>query len=272
MATISVVIVARDEEKNIETCLQSVSWADETIVIVDDRTVDRTAELAAPLATRVYHHEWEGYGGTKNWAIAQASGDWILSLDADERVPEALAREIRDEVLARDPEVAAYRMARLPYFLGREIRHCGWYPGYVLRLFRKGRVVYDGALVHESVEVDGSIACLHNELEHFTDPTIYHYLRKLNRYTTLAAQDLSSEGRRGSLRDLVLRPPAFFLRMYLLRGGFLDGMHGFMLSYLSAFYVFVKYAKLFTLRSSVPRVTPGSGGPGVGRSAAAADG
>jgi glycosyltransferase involved in cell wall biosynthesis len=247
MATLSVVIVARDEERNIEPCLRSVSWADETIVVIDDRTVDRTAEVAEPLATRLYCREWLGYGKTKNWAIAQACGDWVLSLDADERVSPPLAGEIRDEVLRAEPIASAYEMARLPYFLGREIRHCGWYPGYVVRLFRRGKVRYDDAFVHESVRVEGEIGRLRSELVHYTDPTIYHYLQKLNRYTSLAAQELLSRGRRGCVRDLLLRPPAFFLRMYLVRGGFLDGMHGFVLSYLSAFYVFVKYAKVMAL-------------------------
>lgn len=258
MATLSVVIVARDEERNIEPCLRSVSWADETIVVVDDRTLDRTAEVAEPLATRLYCRSWLGYGETKNWAIAQACGDWVLSLDADERVPPPLADEIRDEILSTEPVVSAYEMARLPYFLGREIRHCGWYPGYVVRLFRRDRVRYDDALVHESLRVEGGIGRLRNELEHYTDPTIYHYLEKLNRYTSLAAQERLSRGRRGSVRDLVLRPPAFFLRMYLLRRGFLDGMHGFVLSYLSAFYVFVKYAKLMALELAESATETGS--------------
>jgi glycosyltransferase involved in cell wall biosynthesis len=243
MATLSVVTLALNEERNIEACLQSVQWADE-LLVVDSGSTDRTVELARKHTDRVITVPWMGYGPTKNQALGLVSGDWVLWLDADERVTPELAGEIRGVLQSGDQGIAAYAMGRRAYFLGRWIRHSGWYPSRVTRLFRKSAGRFTEQHVHEQLLVDGGVAVLHGDLLHFTDPDLHHYFAKFNRYTTLAAQDLEAAGRRWSPVDLLLRPAFQFIKMYLLRRGFLDGMEGFILAVVSSAYVFVKYAKL----------------------------
>jgi len=247
MATISVVTLALNEEQNIEECLRSVSWADERIV-VDSGSTDRTVELARKHTDAVMIVEWKGYGATKNLALEKARGNWVLWLDADERVTPELASEIQHIVRKNDSEPAAYEVSRRAYFLGRWIKHSGWYPSRVTRLFRKERGRFTESRVHEQLWIDGNVGRLRNDLLHFTDPDLHHYFVKFNRYTSLAAEDLFASGRRCTLPDLVLRTPFMFVKMYLLRRGFLDGIQGFILAVVSSAYVFVKYAKLWELQ------------------------
>jgi glycosyltransferase involved in cell wall biosynthesis len=250
MATLSVITITLNEERNITDCLRSVTWADE-IIVVDSGSTDRTVELARQFTRRVYGVEWKGYGAARNHALELATGEWILWLDADERVPDRLADEIRRIIGIEDHTVSGYSVARRAYFLGRWIRHCGWYPSRVTRLFRRTRGKFNERRVHESIMVDGRIERLNNDLLHHTDPSLYHYFTKFNRYTSLAAEDMKSSGITFSLSDILLRPPYVFLKMYVLRLGFLDGMHGLILSLVSSAYVFVKYTKLWELcRSS----------------------
>lgn len=244
MATLSVVTLALNEERNIEACLESVRWADE-ILVVDSGSTDRTVELARKYTDRVITIEWRGYGPTKNYALELVRGDWVLWLDADERVTPELAGEIRDVLASGDGETAAYAMGRRAFFLGRWIRHCGWYPSRVTRLFRRGMARFTEQRVHEQLVVEGNVATLRHDLLHYTDPDLHHYFSKFNRYTTLAAEDLDGAGRRWSPFDLLVRPWFQFAKMYLLRRGFLDGMQGFILAVVSSAYVFVKYAKLW---------------------------
>jgi glycosyltransferase involved in cell wall biosynthesis len=243
MATLSVVTIALNEERNIEACLASVHWADE-LLVVDSGSTDRTVELARKYTDRVITVPWQGYGATKNQALGLVRGDWVLWLDADERVTPELARDIQAVLQAGETPVAAYAMARRAYFLGRWIRHSGWYPARVTRLFRRSAGRFTERNVHEQLVVDGPVAVLGNDLLHFTDPDLHHYFAKFNRYTTLAAEDLDAAGRRWSPADLLLRPWFQFFKMYILRLGFLDGMEGCILAVVSSAYVFVKYAKL----------------------------
>jgi glycosyltransferase involved in cell wall biosynthesis len=246
-------VITLNEEMNIGPCLDALRWADETIV-VDACSSDRTAAIAGAKGASVLTESWAGYGHARNAAIAKASGEWIFAVDADERVPAALAAEIRSIASGEGAARAdVYEVARRAYFLGRWIRRCGWYPGRVARLFRNGSARYDGARVHERLEFGGRPARLSNDLDHYTDDNLFHYLSKFNRYTTLAADDLRERGRRATVADLVLKPPFQFLKMYLLRLGALDGMHGLALSLLSSAYVFVKYAKLRERSVSSPR-------------------
>ncbi|MGA9117632.1 MAG: glycosyltransferase family 2 protein [Bacteroidota bacterium] len=244
MATLTVVTLALNEERNIRDCLASVRWADQ-ILVVDSGSTDRTREIAAGFTDHVLRLEWKGFGGTKNEALAHACGDWILWMDADERVTPELEAEIRRILEEDPPDICAYDVARRSHFLGRWMRHGGWYPSRVVRLFRRGRGRFTEARVHEGLEVEGGKGSLRSDLLHYTDPDLHHYFRKFNRYTTLAAEELGAGGRRFSLRDLLLRPPFQFVKMYLLRRGFLDGIQGFVLAACSAAYVFVKYAKLW---------------------------
>ncbi|HXF99487.1 MAG TPA: glycosyltransferase family 2 protein [Bacteroidota bacterium] len=247
MPELSVITLAYNEEHNIAECLASVRWADE-IIVVDSGSTDRTVELARQFTDKVLTVEWKGYGATKNLALQHAKGEWILWLDADERVPDELAREMREAIRSNDGTIAGYSMPRRAYFLGRWIKHCGWYPGRVTRLFRKSKARFTESNVHEQVVVDGAIAELKHDLLHYTDPNLHHYFQKFNRYTTLAAADLQAAGRRFSLFDILVRPAFLFFKMYVLKRGFLDGMQGFILCVVSSAYVFTKYAKLWELQ------------------------
>jgi glycosyltransferase involved in cell wall biosynthesis len=251
--TVTAVVITLNEERNIGACLDGLRWADETIV-VDACSTDRTAGIARENGAAVLTEPWAGYGHAKNAAIGKATGEWIFSVDADERVPARLAAEVRSIVSGeRTAGAEVYEVARRAFFLGRWIRHCGWYPGRVARLFRNGAARYDSARVHERLEFSGRPGRLSNDLEHYTDDNLFHYLAKFDRYTTLAAEDLRERGRAASAADLVLKPPFQFLKMYVLRLGALDGTHGLALSLLSSAYVFVKYAKLMERSVSSPR-------------------
>ncbi|MBI5471355.1 MAG: glycosyltransferase family 2 protein [Ignavibacteriae bacterium] len=246
MSTVSVITLALNEEHNIVDCLKSVQWANE-ILVVDSGSTDRTVELAKANRANVLTVEWKGYGATKNFALERATGEWILWLDADERVTPELAAEMANIVRENTSEFSGYSAARRAYFLGKWIRHCGWYPGRVTRLFRKSASRFTESNVHEQIKVEGRIGEMKNDLLHFTDPNLQHYFQKFNRYTSLGAQDLAERGKRFSLYDVLVRPPFLFFRMYILRRGFLDGVQGLILCVVSSAYVFTKYAKLWEL-------------------------
>jgi glycosyltransferase involved in cell wall biosynthesis len=241
---LSVLVLTRNEEDNIVPCLQSVQWAEERIV-VDSGSTDRTVELAAPLATKILRLTWKGFGKTKSEALTSAECEWILWLDADERVSAQLGEEIRGIVKTHDASPAAYDVARRAFFLGKWIRHCGWYPSRVTRLFQRVRGTFSDSAVHEYLIIDGTTGHLRNDLDHFTDPDLHHYFSKFNRYTTLAAEEMHSAARTAGLPDLLFRPAFMFVKMFILRRGFLDGIHGFILCAVSSAYVFAKYAKLW---------------------------
>ncbi len=244
MATISVIVLTLNEERNIADCLESVRWADE-IILVDSGSTDQTTAIAGRYTSNIQTIAWQGYGAARNYGVGQAKGEWILWLDADERVMPELAEEIREIVRNDEPGVVGYSVARRAFFLGRWIRHCGWYPSRVTRLFRRGKGKFSETRVHERLMVDGPVVTTRHDLIHHTDPDLNHYFTKFNRYTSLAAEDLRAQGRRFSLVDLLIRPPFTFIKMYLLRAGFLDGIQGLILSVLSSAYVFTKYAKLW---------------------------
>lgn len=251
MSTLSVITVAKDEERNIAACLESVAWAHERIV-VDTGSIDRTGEIARAMTERVLTLPWRGYGGTKNDALIHAHGEWVLWLDADERVTPELAAEIRQVLAGPVTDVSAYAMPRRAWFLGRWMMHGGWYPSPVTRLFRRGTARFTERSVHEELVVDGRTEMLRGDLLHYTDPDLHHYFTKFNRYTTLAAEDLDAAGRRWSLTGQLLRPAYQFARMYFFRRGFLDGVQGLILAVVSSAYVFVKYAKLWERRHGTP--------------------
>ncbi|HEY6192248.1 MAG TPA: glycosyltransferase family 2 protein [Bacteroidota bacterium] len=248
---LSVIVIARNEERNIAECLKSVDWADD-LVVVDAESSDRTAELARRFTGKVFVTPWRGFSEAKELALRHASNEWVLWLDADERVPAGLQAEIRESLKDGAPAFAGFTVARRAYFLGKWIRHCGWYPGLVLRLFRKEAGAFSRSRVHERLELRGPAGRLKHDLLHFTDETLYHYFSKFNSYTSLAAADAHEAGKSCSAYDLLVRPPYLFFKMYVLRRGFLDGMHGLVLSLCSASYVFVKYAKLKELAAGSP--------------------
>jgi glycosyltransferase involved in cell wall biosynthesis len=252
---ISVIVITKNEERNLADCLESVRWARQ-IVVVDAQSTDRTVEVARRYTDDVAVTPWKGYVEAKNAALERATNDWVLWLDADERAMPGLEEEVARIVRGADSGPAAYSVARRAYFLGRWIRHCGWYPGRVVRLFRKSRASFAASHVHERLVVQGETGVLSTDLLHYTDENLYHYFAKLNRYTSLAAADLAERGRIGAVTDLLVRPPFMFFKMYLLQRGFLDGMAGLVLSLASSAYVFAKYAKLYERTVLARRTAP----------------
>jgi len=242
MEKISVAIITRNEEGNIRDCLESVTWADD-VVVVDNGSTDRTLEICREYGARVFSEEWKGYAGQKNSAIEKTRHEWVLSLDADERVTPELRREM-EAAVAESPPADGYWIPRKNYFLGRWVRRCGWYPDLNLRLFRKSRGRFGDRAVHERVEVEGKSLTLNQPLIHVTYRTIADFLQRMDRYSALAAEEMRREGKPFRRRDLLLRPPFTFFQMYFLRAGFLEGTDGLALSALYSFYTFVKYAKL----------------------------
>ncbi len=243
MTPLSVIVITRNEERNIAACLESVRWADE-LVVVDAQSKDNTIGLARQFTQKVFVKPWRSFSDAKEFAVSKSRNEWILWLDADERVTPELASEI-EALLISSPENDAYTVARRAYFLGRWIRHSGWYPGRVARLFRKDRATFSSALVHEGLRVQGAVGELHHDLLHFTDPNLYHYMEKFNRYTSLSGKESFEAGRRFRIVDLFVRPLWLFVKMYVLRLGFLDGVPGLLLAMLSSVYVFTKYAKIW---------------------------
>jgi len=236
-------VITRDEAANIEACLASVAWADD-VLVVDCGSTDRTVEVARAKGARVIVKDWPGYGAQKNFAATQAAHDWILSVDADERVTPELAAEIRAR-LSGDVAAAGFRIPRVTWHLGRWIRTTDWYPDYQTRLYDRRRARWKERRVHESVTADGPVAQLAHDLQHYAYRDITHHHQTMDRYTTLAAEDMYASGRRAGWVDVVLHPPAAFLRNYVLRRGFTDGLPGFIISVMNAHYVFLKFAKLW---------------------------
>ncbi|MBI5266596.1 MAG: glycosyltransferase family 2 protein [candidate division Zixibacteria bacterium] len=246
MTRLSVVIITHNEETNLARCLESVRFADE-IIMADSHSTDRTVEIASQFGARTFTIEWSGFGPAKQFAVDQATGEWILSIDADEALSAELAEEIKG-IIAGAPSCDGFDMPRLTNFLGRWIRHCGWYPDRVARLFRKGRGRFTDATVHESLVVDGPVGHCRRDLLHYSYPTLEIYFEKFNRYTTMGAEQALARGERSGLFDLTIRPAAAFVKHYISKAGLLDGMEGLMISVLSSCAVFIKYAKLRQLQ------------------------
>jgi glycosyltransferase involved in cell wall biosynthesis len=239
---ISAVIIARNEAHNIEDAIASLNFASQ-IVVADSGSRDNTVELARRAGAEVHGIEFDGFGPSKNRALQFCRNEWIFSLDADERVSPELAANILKAV-GKDSGPDGYLVSRLTYFLGKPIRHSGWYPEHILRLFRRGKGQFTERLVHENITLDGTLGQLEGPLYHYSYRDLGSYLDKLQEYSTLSARELYGGGRRFRLTDILLYPPAIFCKMYLLKAGFLDGYHGLLLALLSSFHVLIKYAKL----------------------------
>lgn len=238
---LSVAIIARDEAHNIAHCLRSVAFADE-VVVVEHGSRDGTRELAAAAGARVIEApDWPGFGPQKNRALDACTGDWILSLDADERVSEAL----RDEILAvlAAPRFDVYEMPRRSTYCGRFLRHGGWWPDLVARLFRRGAARYSDALVHERLETARAVGRLVQPLVHYSFRSMDEVLAKMNRYSSDSAAALAARGRTPGLATAIVHGLAAFLRTYVLRLGFLDGRYGFLLAVSNAEGSYYRYVK-----------------------------
>jgi glycosyltransferase involved in cell wall biosynthesis len=238
---ITATIITYNEERNIARAMESLRCCDE-IVVVDSGSSDRTAEIAQKLGARVIESPWGGYAHQKNYAAECAENDWILSIDADEALSEALEGEIW-QIKKSGPRFDAYTMPRMAQYLGRWILHSGWYPDRKVRLYHRQKAEWVGEYVHESVVVRGSLGHLESDLLHFTCNSLSEHLKSMDRYTTLAAEQLVAQRKRIGYTQLLLDPPWTFVRSYLFQRGFQDGMEGLTIAWMAALYNFVKYAK-----------------------------
>ena len=243
---ITATVITLNEEHNIADALSSLSWADE-IIVVDSESRDRTVEIAQGFTDRVFVRSWPGYSAQKNFAAEQSENDWIFSLDADERISKELALAIQQLKGGPEPESAAYEMSRLTFYLGRWIKHSGWRPDYKRRLYHRKRSRWHGDYVHETLEADGRVGRLSGDLLHYTVRDASEHHLRMDRYTTLSAQQAYSLGKRASILSLLVLPCFVFLRSYILKLGFFDGLPGLAIARFAAHYEFLKNLKLWEM-------------------------
>lgn len=249
--SVSAVLIVKNEESNIRRALKSLTWADE-IIVLDTGSVDNTVHICREMGVRVDEHEWHGYVDAKNTVSNMASSDWIFSLDADEEV----TPELREEILQTVNDSSAksgYRIPRKNHYLGRWIRYCGWYPDLQLRLWKRGKGCWVGGRVHERVDVDGPVDTMKSAMNHFTYASLAEHIERMNRYAGLYARDNFEAGKRTSALALFLIPPWQFFRLYFLRLGCLDGVHGLLVSALGAYYGLLKKARLWEIQKRAKR-------------------
>lgn len=244
---ISATIITLNEEKHLGQCLESLRTVVDEVLIVDSGSLDETLTIAKRSGARAVVRPWAGYSDQKNFAASLALNDWILSVDADE----CLSPALRESILAvkeSSPSVAAFEVPRKAFYLGRWIKHSGWYPDYKKRLYLRTRATWEGNFVHEALRVDGPVSRLQGDLLHYTCETLSEHLRSLDRYTTLAAEELWSRGRRANLFEAVASASGSFVKSYLLKQGFRDGAQGLLIAGFASYYNFAKHAKLWELQ------------------------
>ena len=247
---LSVIIPTYNEEKNIRNCLESIKWADE-IFVVDSFSNDKTLEIALEYTERVIQHEYVNSATQKNWAIPQAKHEWVMIVDSDERVTQELKEEILEILSSEDP-LDGYYIPRVNTFLGKELKYGGWgkKEDYNLRLFKRDKGRYENKHVHADIILEGKAGYIKAPFTHHSYPDLSKYIQKFNRYTDWAAEDLFQKGKKIGLSHIFLRPIATFFKMYFFKLGLLDGYHGLLLSILSSFYVYIKFAKAKQLQNS----------------------
>jgi glycosyltransferase involved in cell wall biosynthesis len=253
-AKLTALVPTLNEEEILRDCLESVRWADE-IFVVDSFSRDRTLEIAREFSARVVQHEYVNSAAQKNWAIPKAAHPWVLLVDSDERVTAELREEILG-ILEEGPHGDGYWIRRANHFLGRRMRYCGWETDKVIRLFRKDKARYQEREVHAEIDLPGPLPVLRHPLLHYSFRSFSQYWRKMQIYSDWGASQLHREGKRAGWISIGLRPVIRFLKMYILRLGFLDGIHGLVLCMLAAFTVFLKYAKLWELEARGPAAPP----------------
>lgn len=242
MTKLSVVVIAKDEEKNIRDCLERVKWADE-IIIIDDFSRDKTTEIAREFTSKIYRHRMEGFGQQRNFGIDKTKGDWIYFADADDRV----TPELRDEILAtiKNPKYNAYKIYQKTNYLGRWIRYCGWYAP-VMKLLKNGKARFNFEKAIEKPVVEGKIGCLKNPVLHTGYPDISTHIKKISLYSKYEAETMAGKGVEFKRYNLawyfLIRPLVKFFQKYIYLKGYREGMHGFILSAMNAFYLFLIYA------------------------------
>ena len=244
---LSVTIITFNEEKNIRDCLESVKWADE-IIVVDSFSTDKTVEICKQYTDKVIQRNWPGHLEQKQFALEQADGDWILSLDADERLSAASRKEIQDEVINGIPSADGYIFPRRSYYLGKWINYGGWYPDSKLRLVRKGAAYWGGTNPHDKLIPNGSTRNLKNDILHYVYRDIAHQLETVDNFSRIAAEIWQEQGKQFHLISLFIKPFASFLTTYFWKLGILDRMPGLIISGITSYYVFLKHAKLWELQ------------------------
>jgi glycosyltransferase involved in cell wall biosynthesis len=258
---LSACIIAFNEEAKLGECLDSLAFCDE-LIVVDSHSTDRTREIAEEKGARVIERDWAGHIDQKNYAIDQATHEWVLCVDADERVTPELRQEIEAALASHQAGAGAcgYSMPRRNIYLGQWIKHGGWYPDRKLRMFRRERGRWGGINPHDHVHLDppGPVVALTGDLVHLSYDSISDHLKTIDYFSTIAAREKLSRGQRWVTLQVVFNPPFKLLKMLVLKGGFLDGWRGFVVACLGAIYVFLRYAKLWEL-IHVQRRTPGTG-------------
>jgi len=245
---VSVYVLTTDNRRTIERCLKSLSWAKE-LVVVDSFSQDGTYEVCKQWTDKIYRKKWTGHRDQYQYAADLTTQDWIMFVDADEEIPPELSDEIRMELDGGGKEVDGYFVYRRTFYLGRWIRYGGWYPDGEIRLYRRDKGRWEGGL-HAKLVVDGKIGILKNQYLHYTYGNISDQIQTIDRYSSIAAVDLFESGERFSLFKLLFHPPFRFVKEYLLKSGFRDGLPGLVIIISTLFYVFIKYAKLWELTIS----------------------
>jgi len=252
---ISAVIITYNDEKRLERALKSLQDVVSEIIVVDSHSTDNTLETARKYTGRVFERKWTNFADQKNWANQKASFPWILSLDSDE----CLSPQLKTEIIRmknREPEAAGFSMPRRVFYLGKWIRHSGWYPDRKIRLFRKDRARWEGRYVHENLKLDGKARKLQGDIHHFTYRDISEHMERINRFSGLGAQKLYAAGKKACWAHLLILPPVRFMRTYLLRAGMLDGFPGLVIAVLNGYAVFARYAKLKEIWKKGERIEP----------------
>jgi glycosyltransferase involved in cell wall biosynthesis len=252
---ISAVIITYNEERRLEDALKSLAGAVSEIVVVDCHSTDETVKIARRFTDRVFERAWTNFADQKNFANGKALHPWIFSLDADERVSSELRKELL-HLREGEPEVDAFSIPRKVFYLGRWIRHSGWYPDRKLRLFRKTQACWEGEYVHEKLVVQGRVGKLHGSIHHFTYRNIHEHLARINTFSDLGAQKLYAKEKKARCYHLMVLPFFRFVRAYFWKLGFLDGFAGLVISVLTGYAVFVRYAKLREIWKKGERIEP----------------
>ena len=244
---ISVNIICRNEEKNLDDCLKSILWADE-IIVVDGESADSTVDIAKKYTDKVYINKWNGFAKQRSFALSKSTKDWVLVLDADERCSPELKEEIISFLNSNSIEFKGFKLPRKNFFLGKWIQHGGWYPGYQYRFFSRKFTTVTDRLVHEGYVIDGEIGTMRNDILHYTVQSVSEFMHKINTYSTLQAEE-KSRRKIVKFKDILLRPIAAFFVQFFIRGGFKDGVHGLMVTNFDVITNMLTYMKIWELQN-----------------------
>lgn len=247
MNKVSAVIICTNEEDNIEECIESISWADE-IVIIDGGSKDRTVEIAKKYTDKIFINEWKGFAVQRDFSLTKVNYNWVFSLDADERCSKELETEIKEILTEDNINFNGYKIPRKNFFLNKWIKHSGWYPGYQLRLFKKDCADVSDRLVHEKFIVKGNVGVLKNDILHYTVRSISEFMDKVNKFSSLSAKEKVNR-KKVTLLALIIRPPLSFIREYIFRKGFLDGVHGLMVALFNSITNMLTFMKIWELQN-----------------------